>query len=94
MRIWKWFPSPFQEKWAALRIQATWRMHLGKRRFRMFWRRRALQQLLDEEKAVELAKLNAAASKIQGLFRIKKAWARRMDRVVFLIQEKHFRDER
>ena len=94
MRIWKWFPSPYQEKWAALRIQATWRMHLGKRRFRMFWRRRALQQLLDEEKAVELAKLNAAASKIQGLFRIKKAWARRMDRVVFLIQEKHFRDER
>ena len=67
----------------CIKIQATWRMRLGKRRFRMFYRRRALQRLKDEEKAAELAHLNAAAAKIQGLYRMKKARERRLDRVVF-----------
>jgi hypothetical protein len=94
MRIWKWFPSPVMEQWAALQIQSMYRGWKGKRLFRSVERKRALARLNAQEAAEERSRLDAAAAKIQGLYRMKKGWERRMERVLWLLEEKKLREER
>jgi hypothetical protein len=94
MRIWKWFPSPMMEKWAALKIQSFCRMYLGKKRWMSCWKKKRLAQLNEEEAAAERAILDAAAAKLQGMWRMKKAWGRRLERVLFLIEEKKLKQDR